>query len=581
MKARAYIIIAAILVSLTALITLRPDSVEDRIRKFEKSLSASVISNNTSLWTLEERMKHYKVPALSIAVIKDYKIEWAKAYGMADVALKKPATPQTLFQAASISKSLNAVGVLKLAQAKRIKLDSDINNYLESWKFPYDNLSYRKITVTNLLTHTGGLNVHGFAGYAQNDNTPNIKETLDGLTPSNNEPVRVVIDPDYTYQYSGGGTTISQLIVQDVTGRSYDQYMRAEILGPMGMSTSFYSNRTGNKDAAQLLTTGYDANGNEVDGKYRIYPEQAAAGLWTNPTELANFVIEMQQSLKGNSNKILSKELTEFMLTPYMDNVGPGVFIESKAGEKYFQHSGGNEGFRCQYWGSMENGNGVVVMINSNNGALINEVITSVGNVYGWKAFQAEVADVVLSEAQLKSLEGYYNFVTDDKFHLQVLIKDNKLTLRELWSGRELKFLPKSELEFSGAGFTFELKFKKDEKGNVTELLALGKDVWMKDDYFKPIERTVMALEPSALKKYEGEYALKSNKNLIAQVTARRDHLFIKQLWDNTEHTFVPESETVFFVKDNPYFHIKFQKHKSGEITQFIALGNEVLEKVK
>jgi len=336
-------------------------------------------------WTIKERMSQHGVYGLSIAVIKDYKIEWVKAYGWADAEEKRPVTTVTLFQAASLSKSLNAVGVLKLVQDKKIMLNADINTYLTSWKFPYDAASKgKKINIANLLSHSAGLTVHGFAGYERGDKLPTILEILDGKKPANSAAVRSEFEPGLKAEYSGGGTTISQLMVMDITKVPYAQYMWNNVLKPLGMLNSTYAQPPVGKKPNQLAT-GYKENKDEIKGKYHIYPEQAAAGLWTNPTDLSHYIIETQLSLAGKSNKVLSQAMTKLRLTPYLDeNAALGVFITQRGSTKTFGHGGGNEGFRCQYYGSLEGGSGVVVMVNSDNGEILQELINSVGLVYHW-----------------------------------------------------------------------------------------------------------------------------------------------------------------------------------------------------
>lgn len=359
--------------------------IQKKIKQVEESLFKDKPNENAQKWKLIERMEHYDVYGLSVAIIKDYKIEWAKAYGWADAAEKRPVTTETLFQAASLSKSLNAVGLLKLVHDKKLTLDADINNYLTTWKFPYDEKSKdKKINVANLLSHSAGLTVHGFPGYEVGDKLPTISEILDGKKPANTSAVRSQFEPGLKTQYSGGGTTISQLIVMDITKVPYAQYMWNNVLKPMGMLNSTYAQPPVNKKPNQLAT-GYKANKNEIKGKYHIYPEQAAASLWTNPTDLANYIIETQLSLAGKSNKVLSQAMTKLRLTPYLDkSAALGVFITQRGSLKTFGHGGANEGFRCQYYGSLEGGSGVVVMVNSDNGEILQELINGVALVYGW-----------------------------------------------------------------------------------------------------------------------------------------------------------------------------------------------------
>jgi len=402
--------------------------VTENIKLVENNLSGWVqIANAPFKWTLAERMKFYHCNGVSIAVIKDFKIEWAKGYGWADSAEQRPVTTTTLFQAGSNSKSLNAVGVLKLIQDGKLDLYSDINNYLKSWKFPYDSLSKgKKITIANLLSHTAGLTVHGFPGYEQGDTIPTIMQVLNGQKPANTNAIRSMYEPSLKYEYSGGGTTISQLIIQDVTGLPYDVYMWENVLKPMGMDYSTYT-QPPPSSKQNLLATGYYNDGKAVKGKYHIYPEQAAAGLWTNPTDLAKYVIETELALAGRSQKVLSRKMTETRLTPYIDSSAAlGVFVQNKNGTKYFTHGGVDEGFVSQYVGSLEGGNGVVVMTNTYNTALFNEIINSVAITYHWKNFYIPVVkkEISVPISLLQTYVGKYKLRDDT---LPVLLKNDGL----------------------------------------------------------------------------------------------------------------------------------------------------------
>ncbi|MFM9908084.1 MAG: serine hydrolase domain-containing protein [Chitinophagaceae bacterium] len=358
-----------------------------KINKVENSLTTAVIyGDSLPHWNIEDRMKSSNTKGLSIAVIKNYKIEWAKGYGWADVSENRKVTTKTRFQAASISKSLNSLGLLKLVEQGKINPEADINTYLKTWKFPYDSLSKnKKISVYNLLSHTAGLTIHGFPGYERTDLLPTIQQVLDGQKPANTEAVRSAFEPGKKFEYSGGGTTISQLIITSVTGRKYSEYMQKEVLTPLGMMNSSYNQPP--TDTTNLAT-GYYETGNPVKGKYHVYPEQAAAGLWTTPTDLAKYIIECQLAYEGKSKKVLSPAMMKKRMTPYMDTAfGLGVFIENRNGVKYFNHNGSNEAFVCTYYGSLKGGDGVVIMVNGENFNIINEVLNSVAQVYDWNGF--------------------------------------------------------------------------------------------------------------------------------------------------------------------------------------------------
>jgi CubicO group peptidase (beta-lactamase class C family) len=383
------------LVSITGLNTCsQTNDTDEKIHQVETNLTANIQSGGDSTYNLKDRMAYYHIHGVSIAIIHNYKIEWAKGYGWADDSLKIPVTAQTLFQAGSISKSLNSVGVLKLAQDKKIDLYTDINTYLSGWKFPYDSLSKRKkITVANLLSHTGGLTVHGFGGYEKGDPIPTIEQVLDGKKPANSAAVRSMYEPGLKYEYSGGGITISQLIVMDITHEPYDKFMYDNVLKPLGMTASTYQQPPIDKHP-KLVSAAYYPDGKEVKGKYHTYPEQAAAGLWTNPTDLCKYIIETQLAYVGRSHKVLSRQMTSLRLTPYVDkNAALGVFIDSYPdGTKYFGHGGVDEGFISQYYGSLKGGNGLVIMVNTaNGGSLIPEIVNSIAKVYGLKNLAANL----------------------------------------------------------------------------------------------------------------------------------------------------------------------------------------------
>lgn len=449
--------------------------VEEKIKQVENNLAGRVKVNGKG-YTILERMAYYKIKGLSVAVVDNYKVVWAKGYGWADETEKRPVTTETLFEPGSISKSLNAVGVLKLVQDKKLDLHTDINTYLKSWKFPYDSVSKnKKITLAHLLSHSAGLTVHGFRGYDRNEKIPTLPQVLDGKKPANSPAVRSEFEPGLKFQYSGGGTTISQLILTDVTGQAYDQFMYETVLKPMGMGNSFYSQPPHN-NKLKLVATGYRMDGSEVEHKFHVYPEQGAAGLWMTPGDLCNYIIETQLAYEGRSSKVLSPEMTKLRLTPYVDkSVGLGVFIEERGTAKYFQHSAGNEGFRGQYYGSMEGGKGVAIFVNSDNGGVIPELINSVAEVYGWKDFYTPISknEITVPENVLAKYTGTYLF---EGLLATILKKDDAYYY--LSDGIYSKMHFTSEREFFNEEFQSDKTILCDASGNATGFLRKvnGKD---------------------------------------------------------------------------------------------------------
>jgi CubicO group peptidase (beta-lactamase class C family) len=448
-------------------LTAYAQSEGEKIKQVENNLVETIQIAGEAPKSITERMAHYKVHGMSVAVIQNHHIVWAKGYGWADDSLKIPVTTQTLFQAASISKSLNAVGVLKLVQDKKLDLYADINTYLTSWKFPYDSLAKgKKISVANLLSHTGGLTVHGFGGYEQGAPIPTVVQILNGQKPANSDPIRSMYEPGLKSEYSGGGITISQMVVMDVTHEPYDTYMKKNVLDPLGMTGSTYSSPPQNVKAS-LLATAYDPNGKQLKGKYHIYPEQAAASLWTNPTDLAKYIIETQLAYEGKSAKVLNQESTRLRLTPYIDkSAALGVFITGPDSSKYFEHGGANEGFRSQYYGSLTGGNGLVVMVNSDNGEIMQEVVNSIAKVYNFKGLYLSTVknSVSVDDKTLDTYTGEYELKPG---FIITISKDGNQLYAKAAGPSKFAIYPEAKNKFFTKNFPSDIEFISGDDGKI------------------------------------------------------------------------------------------------------------------
>ncbi|WP_343690447.1 serine hydrolase [Chitinophaga sp.] len=451
-------------------LTIYAQTDKEKIAQVETNLVGTIQLADEKPWTIAERMVHYKIPGLSIAVIQNYKLVWAKGYGWANDSLKIPVTTKTLFQAASISKSLNGVGVLKLVQDKKLDLYTDINTYLTSWHFPYDSIANgKKITIANLLSHTAGLTVHGFEGYTPGAPLPTVVQILNGEQPANSARVRSMYAPGIKSEYSGGGTVISQLIVMDVTHMPYADYMKKEVLLPLGMTTSTFSQPPVDTKPT-LLATGYRGDGTPVKGNYHIYPEQAPAGLWTNPTDLAKYIIETQLAYEGRSAKVLNQATTRLRLTPYLDkSAALGVFIDTDS-VGYFEHGGANDGFRSQYYGSLKDGNGLVVMVNSDNGGILQEVTNSVAKVYGFKGlYQSTVkTSVTVPDSILKSYVGQYELTPN---FIITIYKEGKVIYAQATRQGSFELVAETQTRFFPREFAAYLEFTADTTGKINALI--------------------------------------------------------------------------------------------------------------
>jgi CubicO group peptidase (beta-lactamase class C family) len=441
-------------------------SVQARIERIEKGLLPAVLVKGDPGRTIQERMKHYKVPGVSIAVINNYKVEWAHSYGVKDIETNEPVTTETLFQAGSISKPVAAMAALKRVEQGKIALDQNINDKLTSWKLPDNEFTAkRKVTLANLLSHTGGLTVHGFPGYAVGEKIPTLPQVLDGAEPANTAAVRVDMEPGVKFRYSGGGVTIAQLAIMDIEKKPYPQIAQETVLGPLGMTNSTYDQPLP-AETRKKAASGHRSDGKPVEGKIHIYPEMAAAGLWTTPTDLARFAIEVQLSIAGKSNKTLSKEMTAKMVTPFIDGApGLGFFIEKHGQATYFGHGGADEGFRAQLLVNRDKGYGAAVMVNSDNGEIMNEIIRAIAKEYHWEDYLPQPLETVsVDPARLDDYAGRF-LVNPDR--VLTITKENGKLYAEPTLSPKVELFALSESEFTRTDANVQYAFAKAESGKV------------------------------------------------------------------------------------------------------------------
>jgi len=383
--------------------------VEEKIRRVENGLlrATAIRGRPAQKYTIAERMKEHKVPGVSIAVVARGEIEWARGYGLAAAPGGKAVDAGTLFQAASISKPVAAMAAMRLVEMGKLSLDEDVNRKLRSWKVAENAFTAKeKVTLRRLLSHTAGLTVHGFPGYAAGAAVPALRQLLDGAAPANTAAIRVDILPGSRHRYSGGGYEVMQQLVEDVTGKPFPAVARELVLGPLGMSRSTYEQPLPPRYAAGAATA-HRGNGEAIAGKWHTYPEMAAAGLWTTPSDLARVILEIQKP-----GKVLNAETVDRMLTGVIGDYGLGFSVGRKDGTRSFAHGGANAGFRCGLWGYRDTGNGAVVMTNGDRGGeLASEVLRSIAAEYGWPDHRPrEKTLAVVSAEVLRSYTGTYRF---------------------------------------------------------------------------------------------------------------------------------------------------------------------------
>ncbi len=433
-----------------------------QIAQVENGLSPKVHIQGAPVqkWTIAERLEHYHVPGVSVAVVVDNKVAWAKGFGMATP--DRAVATDTLFQAASISKTVSAITALRLVELDKLSLDEDVNDKLTSWKLPAsDAMHGEHVTLRRLLSHTAGLTVHGFAGYAQGAPVPTLVQLLDGAKPANSDPVRVDIKPGTTWRYSGGGYEVMQQLIQDVTGKPYAQVVRELVLEPLGMNHSTYEQPLPEPLRASAATA-YNGKGQAIRGKWNTYPEQAAAGLWTTPSDLSKAIIEIQKP-----GRVLNEKSVQLMLTPVLDHYGLGLQLSDTDGRSAFLHGGANAGFRCMLFGYVQGGQGAVVMTNGDNGAaLANEILSSIGAAYGWADFRpVEKSVIALAAEKIARYAGTYE--APHNFRIVITVENGKLYIQPPGFPK-LALLPQAEdMFFDPDGQVPDLHFSHAQDGTL------------------------------------------------------------------------------------------------------------------
>ncbi len=360
-----------------------------RIARVKHGIEPLVVDDPKHPLSLDIRqlMKAYNDPALSIAVIDDYRVVWTKAYGVVGADDPAPITDRTLFQAGSISKPVAATAMLQLVERGKLSLDDNVNNYLKTWKLPQNEFTKdEKVTLRRLASHTAGTTVHGFGGYAVGAPLPTISQVLDGTPPANSPPVRVNFVPGSKSRYSGGGVTIEQLVMTDVAGVAFPELLQKSVFDKLDMRDSTFEQPLPPGRAAHAAHATH-ADGEPIKGRWHNYPEMAAAGLWTTPTDLAKFAIETALAEEGKSAKVLSTAMTRERLEPQpgtQKQMGIGFFLHAdSAGE--FGHDGADDGFQASLTMNAKTGKGVVIMTNSDNGELVIwDVLRAVAREYKW-----------------------------------------------------------------------------------------------------------------------------------------------------------------------------------------------------
>ncbi len=437
--------------------------------------------NDLSTLTISELMTRFSVPGVSIAVIREHQIHWAKGYGIADVATGAQVNTETMFQAASISKPVAAMAVLRAVQDGLFTLDTDINTILTSWKL--DGGQFTKdgpVTPRMLTSHTSGLgDGFGFPGYNPTDSVPTVLQFLQGSKLSNVGVIFMERPPMSLMEYSGGGVTLMQQALSDARKRPFADIMRDDVLRPIGMTRSTFEQplpESFDRNAARA----HSGQGKAMGAKWHVYPEQAAAGLWTTPSDLARFAIEVQRSASGRSNRVLSRELVQEMLSPVgVGDYAVGFAITKMGQGWYFAHGGSNWGFRGTLLAHKVKGYGLVILTNADQGgAVANELSRRIQRVYEWDSFAepaprgyrppVERTEITVAESVLRSYVGEYQLTP--QLSITITLEDGRLQAQPTGQSKAALFAEATDKFFLRV-VNAQVTFTRASSGEVAGLI--------------------------------------------------------------------------------------------------------------
>ncbi len=328
-------------------------------------VNAQTSSEKELLKTLNETtpkaLQDNKVPGLALAIIKDGQVIIKKGYGFSDVKKNEIVNSKTGFNIGSISKMFTAWGIMKLVEEERLRLDAPASNYISGWKLPASEFDANKVTIRNLLQHTAGLSVHGYNGYESKNELTSVRQSLSG-TSNPDEAVKLIMEPESKWQYSGGGYSILQLVIEEVTGKSFADYMQKNIFKPLKMKhTSFDINKKILKNSSKA----YDEEAKEIP--LRLFNAQAAAGLHTTIDDLILFA-----KASFSRNPVLSKKSISLLTAPTEisnGNYGMGYMEMNRFGDFTLNgHGGSNEGWQSGFMLDFKSKSGIIILTNGSNG---------------------------------------------------------------------------------------------------------------------------------------------------------------------------------------------------------------------
>ncbi|WP_298754002.1 beta-lactamase family protein [uncultured Psychroserpens sp.] len=425
----------------------------------ERTIENSLLSkysnsfDSLSFMSLEARMNYYKVPGLSLSIIENDDIIQSNFYGYRDLNLKFRGNVNTMFQSASTGKSLTATLVMQLVNEGLLDLDTDINQYLKTWRIPENEYNKNEIiTLRMLLSHTSGLSTHGFDGYKKTDSLPNIYQILNGKPPANSSKVVSKRKPQTKWEYSGGGYQVIQLIIEDITGKPFVDVVTEKLIKPLKLTNTVWQTQLESKYHLKVSKEYHKGNEMLEGGWFNLASNGAGGGLWTTPKDLAKFIITLNKSRFKPTAISLSQEQAKEMQTKQTTNkaFGLGLFLDINDEYTAIYHPGGNMGYRTMMYYIPQTKQGIVIMANSDNAwYLIPEIMRAASYVYNWPLYKTEIKEETitskhinefLKDNNLKNLKSKLSAYSKNKTYKEVIyneLSDFGASQYQIWRMKE------------------------------------------------------------------------------------------------------------------------------------------------
>jgi len=463
-----------------ASIATEDNDVEARIARVARALQQPLVIEGRPVetWSIGERMEQFSVPAVSVAVIDDRELAWARAWGVIKTGVDEPVTAETIFQAGSVSKPVAALLALALVGDSELELDRPVNDVLQSWRVPENDLTRAEpVTLRHIITHQAGFTPFSYLIQRDQSKVPGMAELLAGGI-RDWPVVTVEFVPGSRHAYSNAGYCALQLVLEEASGLSLHQLATREMFGPLKMSHSHFDEPLGSEVLANAASghtrkrtgEGQRREAEPVEGKAEIAPG-ATGGLWSTPTDLARVVVEVMRAWHGESELLIPPELSREFLTPQVENEGLGIYLLGEGPTLRARHGGSMVGFICLLVFYPNSGQGAVLMSNSDGGRwLQQELLAAIAEEYEWPGYPVRRILGTTTPEQLQELVGVYSLDSSPKYTFTVKIEDgaavgqiNKYPTFQLepTTERDLFLLPRESLE---------ILFRRGEDGTIAKV---------------------------------------------------------------------------------------------------------------